>query len=186
MPVGARLKRALLWGLLLISLLYVALIAVRVLYPIDHVERLTHWSTVHDVDPALVGALVRAESRYRANAVSSKGAIGLMQIMPETGTWIAEQLGIVAFDPSTLVDPDVSLRLGTWYLASLLGRFGAPRLALQAYNAGPSRALEWLDHPEDVFPETESYVKRVLQSVFIYRTYLGVPWIPRAIPRLPL
>jgi len=186
MPVGARLKRLLLWGPLLIFLLYAGLIAVRVLYPIDYIERLVHWSDVHRLDPALVGALVRAESRYRADAVSSRGAIGLMQIMPETGLWIAEQLGLIGFDPSTLVDPDINLRLGTWYLANLLERFDTPRRALQAYNAGPSRALEWLDHPEDVFPETETYVKRVLQSVFVYRAYIGAPWIPRAVPRLPL
>jgi len=167
-------------------LVYGAFVGLRVLYPVDHLSKLIHWSEEHAVDPALIGSVVRAESRYRTDVVSSRGAIGLMQIMPDTGTWIAEQLGIDDFDPAQLVDPETNLRFGTWYLASLLERFGAPAVALAAYNAGPSRAEAWIVHPEDVFPETEVYANRVLKAVPIYRLYLAAPWLSHVIVTLPL
>ena len=186
MPASAQARRTISWILLALVLAYGTLVGVRVLYPIAHVALLVHWSEEHAVDPALVGAVVRAESRYRAAALSPRGATGLMQIMPETGSWIAEQLGMEDFDPTRLVDPEINLRFGTWYLATLLEHFEAPRVALMAYNAGPSRAEAWIDHPEDVFPETRAYVNRVLNSISVYRIYLAAPWLVGVILPLPL
>ena len=186
MPAAARLRRTLRWTMLAAIALYAALIGLRVLYPIDYVSLVRHWSIERGLNPALVAAMVRAESRFHADAVSPKGAIGLMQIMPETGIWIAEEIGIDGFTVGSLVDPETSLRLGTWYFATLVARFEDLRPALQAYNAGPTRAEEWLDNSEAVFAETKAYVDRVLQSVRVYRMYLALPWLIRAIPQLPL
>jgi len=186
MLAAARLRRTLRWTLVAAIALYAALIGVRVLYPIDHVSLIQRWSTERGLDPALVAAMVRAESRFRADAVSPKGAIGLMQIMPETGIWIAEEVGIDGFTVESLADPETSLQFGTWYFAALLARFEDLRPALQAYNAGPSRAEAWLDNSERVFAETKAYVDRVLRSVRVYRMYLAIPWLIQVIPRLPL
>ncbi|MBU0595534.1 lytic transglycosylase domain-containing protein [Candidatus Bipolaricaulota bacterium] len=186
MRPSAHIRRAIRWIPVALVAAYGALVGVRVIYPIDHVSLLVHWSEEYAVDASLVGAVVRAESRYRAGAVSPRGAVGLMQIMPETGSWIAEQLGMDDFDPTRLVEPEVNLRFGTWYLATLLERFEAPRVALMAYNAGPSRAEAWIENPEDVFQETETYVNRVLKSIPVYRFYLAAPWLVRVVLSLPL
>lgn len=122
------------------------------------------------VDPALVGAIVAAESGGDSEAVSRTGAVGLMQLMPATAAEQAARLDLV--DPD-LTDPAVNVRLGTGHLARLLASFeGQVPLAVAAYNAGAARAREWADRaphltPIEVvdalaFDETRQYVHRVL------------------------
>jgi len=110
--------------------------------------------------PELVHAVIRAESAYRADAVSSRGARGLMQLMPET----ARQLGVT--DPH---DPRQNLRGGTRYLRQLLERFDFDlRLALAAYNAGESAVAQYGNRVPP-FPETQDYVEKVLRYYKEYR-----------------
>lgn len=104
--------------------------------------------------PALVHAVVRAESSYRADAVSSKGAMGLMQLMPAT----AERFGV-----SDAYDPQQNLRGGTRYLRQLLEMFDQDlRLALAAYNAGENAVLRY-GRQIPPFPETQDYVEKVMR-----------------------
>ena len=113
----------------------------------------------HDVPPALVKAVIAAESRFDSNAVSHKGAQGLMQLMPQT----AAELGVTdAFEANQNVDG------GVRYLREMLDRFGDLSRAIAAYNAGPTA----VDHYRGVppYPETRAYVKRVLTY---YRHYHG-------------
>jgi len=180
-PTARRLLTILL-GLL--AALYGGLLGLRVFYPIDYTIELRAFARELGLDPALVAAVVRCESRFDPQAVSRRGAIGLMQIMPETGAWIATQLAIRDFDPGRLTDPAFNLRLGAWYLHHLLDRFGSPRDALAAYNAGPSHAERWAQGLDDPFPETSAYVRRVMRSVPVYRFYLAVPWLLEIVPPL--
>jgi len=109
----------------------------------------------HDLDPALIHAVIAAESNYRAGAVSPKGAIGLMQVMPDTGA----RFGVSA---KALRDPQVNIEVGTRYLAWLIDRFnGDLQLALAGYNAGE---LAVVRHGNRIPPyaETRAYVPRVL------------------------
>src|SRR5690606_24350900 len=95
------------------------------------------WASEYGVDARLVAAVVRVESRYVPSARSSKGARGLMQLMPDTGAWVAERLGLGPVEPDELEDPELNLRLGTWYLAYQIRAFnGDLTLALAAYNGG--------------------------------------------------
>jgi len=104
------------------------------------------------LDPALVRAVVQAESGYNAAAVSNKGALGLMQLMPTTAVELAV---------ASPFDPEENLRGGTRYLHGLLERFdGDVTLALAAYNAGPSAVERYGGVPP--YPETVEYVRRVL------------------------
>jgi hypothetical protein len=90
------------------------------------------------LDPHLVLAVVHVESRYDAYAVSDKRAMGLMQILPETGEWLAAQTGVTWLGPQTLFDPIANVRLGVAYLRILLDRYdGDLPAALVAYNWGP-------------------------------------------------
>jgi len=91
----------------------------------------------HDVDPALVLAVIHVESRYNAFAVSPVGALGLMQILPATGEELAEKLGVTWLGPQTLFAPFVNVRLGVAYLKELTERYGNTTSALAAYNWGP-------------------------------------------------
>lgn len=93
----------------------------------------------HGMDPALVLAVMHVESRYNTFAVSSKDAMGLMQIVPSTGAELAERLGIRWEGPHTLFDPTVNVRIGVAYLKELHDRYGNLSTALAAYNWGPGR-----------------------------------------------
>jgi len=109
-----------------------------------------------------------------------------MQIMPETGGWIAGQLGAVDFDPSALFAPEMNLEYGTWYLRYLLDRFGRLDVALMAYNAGPTAVERWAGRAASVYPETQAYVGRVLRTLPWYRVFLKFPWFHRVTPPLPI
>ncbi|MGE5491425.1 MAG: lytic transglycosylase domain-containing protein [Actinomycetota bacterium] len=117
------------------------------------------------LDPALVDAVVRAESAYQPRAVSPKGAVGLMQVMPDTG----RRFGI-----SDLADPDGNLRAGTAYLSYLLDLFDDLSLALAAYNAGEGAVLR---HGNRIppYPETRAYVRGVLEAYGPGGTVRGPP-----------
>ncbi|HEY8156904.1 MAG TPA: lytic transglycosylase domain-containing protein [Myxococcota bacterium] len=93
----------------------------------------------HALEPSLVMAVMHVESRYYNFAVSPVGAIGLMQVMPETGEELAARLGIDWVGPQTLFDPTVNVRLGVAYLRELSDRYGSLSTALAAYNWGPGR-----------------------------------------------
>jgi soluble lytic murein transglycosylase len=174
-------------SILLVPLVaYAGLVGLRLLYPVAHTAQLIAFAEEHALDPAFVAAVVRCESRFKARAVSPRGAVGLMQIMPDTGAWIALQLEIPDFEADQLTEPALNLRLGTWYLRHLLDRFGNEDNALTAYNAGPGNAERWADGSGSVFPETRAYVERVLRCVPVYHLYFAAPWLLRITPSLLL
>lgn len=101
-------------------------------------ETIVTESRRHAVDPTLVLAVMHVESRYDTFAVSDKQALGLMQILPSTGEWLAPQVGVEWLGPQTLFDPIANVRLGVAYLRQLLDRYdGRVATALAAYNWGP-------------------------------------------------
>jgi soluble lytic murein transglycosylase len=131
------------------------------------------------VDPDLITAVIREESHYDPEAISSVGAIGLMQLMPTTAHWVAKRINLESYSRDQLHFPSVNVRLGAHYLAFLLDRFGGePISAVAAYNAGPESVTRWKatvntdDRDEFVetipFQETRSFVKRVMRSYYEY------------------
>ena len=142
-------------------------------FKLEYTDLIRTYSEEFDLDPTLVAAVIYTESGFNPNATSRVGARGLMQIMPETGSEIANALG-EAFDEANLYEPDVSIRYGCFYLRQQLDRFDQnAAVTLAAYNAGPNRAALWvaeygLDSNGHIcyipYGETDRYVKRVLQA----------------------
>lgn len=179
--MGFRLRpRGLLLSLGLLALAAGLLwFALQRLYPYPYRDLIQAAATRHQVDPDLVLALMRNESHFNPAAKSIQGALGLMQIMPETGAWIATQMEL-DYEPELLLDPAINIEMGCWYLANLNREFAAdPVVVLAAYNGGRANVREWLDtrtwtgerHTIDQipFPETRIYVGRVLRDHQIYR-----------------
>lgn len=96
------------------------------------------------LDPLLVVAVIHCESSFNNYAVSGVGAMGLMQVMPDTGSYLADKAGFKLQRHSNLFDSELNIELGTAYLANLIERFGTPERALVAYNAGPTQARKIL------------------------------------------
>jgi soluble lytic murein transglycosylase-like protein len=115
-----------------------------------------------DVDPVMILAVIHVESRFDSRAVSSKGAMGLMQLVPGTARAVASQLEIDWSDEEQLFDPELNILLGTRYLRSMLDRFEDPDTALAAYNAGPTRVSR-LQRTSGVVPR--NYPERVSRAV---------------------
>jgi soluble lytic murein transglycosylase len=172
-------------GACVVAVLYGGLVVLRALYPADYLPLVLVAAESEGLDPALVCAVIRAESRFRPDVVSPRGAIGLMQIMPETGASIAVALGVDQYSVVDLAVPEVNIRFGTWYLRRMLDRFGSIETALIAYNAGPTRAASWAEAGGAAFAETTAYVRRVLRAIPIYRIYLRCPMLVQIVPSLP-
>jgi soluble lytic murein transglycosylase len=134
------------------------------------------------VEPALVFAVMHQESRFSPDAASTAGARGLMQVMPNTGRWLAKEHGWSGFDPAWLDEPPRNIALGTRYLRQLRSDLGSPVLAVAGYNAGPGRAIAWRGpralegavYAESIpFAETRDYVKRVMTAWLHYGELYG-------------
>ena len=152
-------------------------------YPAPYSKVLSKQARVRKLDEPLLFGLVRQESRFIADARSSAGAAGLMQLLPSTARLVAKKIGMKGFRPSRLGQPEVNVALGAFYLRQVLDGFGGNAvLAAAAYNAGPGRARRWCDakplegaiYVETIpFAETRQYVKKVMANTVYYAALSG-------------
>jgi soluble lytic murein transglycosylase len=155
---------------------------ITIFYPLPHSDIVIANAAEYEVDPYLVFAIIRAESKYETGAESVRGAKGLMQIMPETASWIAAQMDVKDFKVDDLHDPATNIRFGCWYLHSLLKEYhnNIP-FTIAAYNAGQGEVQQWIaaglwdGNPQNLegipFPETRQYVRNVLKN---HEAYLAI------------
>ncbi|HKP17183.1 MAG TPA: lytic transglycosylase domain-containing protein [Gaiellaceae bacterium] len=142
----------------------------RLWYPLDYEEIVLGHSRNYRLDPALLAAVIYQESKFKTDARSDRGAVGLMQLLPDTAEGIAARTGGSTFRVSDLYDPEINVRYGAWYLRHLLDKYRSERLALAAYNAGQANVDRWLASRRGVqFEETRHFVDRVEQLKGIYR-----------------
>jgi soluble lytic murein transglycosylase len=178
--------------LLLVCLVFLLIdspILGRLLYPLQYEDLIVHYANRHKLDPSLVAAVIRVESNYRPQAVSRKGARGLMEVLPTTGKWILRMKGTpLSLDQveEQLFVPEFNISLGTWYLAFLTRKFdGEKAKILAAYNAGQGQVSAWLE--QDVwdgtfenrdqipFAETRDYLGKVKKAQIRYRRFYNLP-----------
>lgn len=148
-------------------------------YPMEYTDLILLNSAEQGIDPAYVASIILAESSYNPNATSGVNAQGLMQIMPDTGAWLAGKFDEEYVDGS-LYDPATCIRYGCWYLGYLTRRFnGDLTCATAAYHSGQGTVDKWLANPDyssngiklDVIPgpEAQKYVNRVLNYYEEYK-----------------
>ncbi len=154
-----------------------------IFYPFPYREKVENYSARYKVDKFLSIAVMKTESNFSEAAKSQSGAVGLMQLMPETAAWIGYRLGDYMPESAEGIDffaPDTNIRYGIWYLAELEEEFaGNDILALAAYNAGRGNVRHWIEKNgwgEDFgdiekipYGETRHYIKRVLYCREKYR-----------------
>ncbi|HEX3209361.1 MAG TPA: transglycosylase SLT domain-containing protein [Geminicoccaceae bacterium] len=159
-------------------------------FPIPDIERLVR-PPAGEPEPALLLGIARQESVFNTWGASDQGAQGVLQLMPHTASLMARSLGLHYNRGLLTGNPDYNIRLGSYYLKTLLDRYGEPALAIAAYNAGPRRVDEWLRLHGDPrrgdrhalvdwielipFAETRNYVQRVLEGRNMYRWRLNEP-----------
>jgi soluble lytic murein transglycosylase len=142
----------------------------RLRYPLHYAEFVRVHAREHNLDPALMAAVIYQESKFDRTAKSSSGAIGLMQLTPDTAHGIAVRTGGSAFHTRDLYDADINIRYGAWYLHNLFRKYGSEKLVLAAYNAGQGNVDRWRANGQPIqFPETKAYVKRVEDLKNVYR-----------------
>lgn len=154
-------------------------LAMQIVYPQRYTEIVQQESSENGLESDLVYAVIKAESKFDADAVSHAGAVGLMQLTPETFNWVYERSGI---DPSSLdiYSPKDNIRAGCLLLKLLIEHYGNIETALAAYNAGMGNCSSWLEdsnYSSDgvtlhtiPFPETRKYVENVMNNYSKYKS----------------
>lgn len=170
--------------LIFLAIFFIILLIINVyfiiFYPLSYENIISKYSKQFGVDPYLVAAIIKVESNFDKDAISSKDARGLMQISPTTGKWAAEVLSLEHFTMDRLFEPDINIMIGTWYIDMLSKEFNNNLyLVLAAYNGGSGNVSKWLedkkycDDGENLkkipFKETEQYVEKVMKNYEIYK-----------------
>jgi soluble lytic murein transglycosylase len=139
-----------------------------------YVDTASLYGQKYDVERALIFSVIKTESNYKQNARSGAGALGLMQLMPETARWIAGKINKKDYDEAMLYEVDCNIEFGTWYLSYLIKKFESVDIALIAYNAGEGNAQKWIKENKinDVpFKETKDYLKKVKRHYKYYKRF---------------
>lgn len=165
-------------GVLFLSSNWMAL-----LYPIEYRDEIRKHADYYDVDPFLVASIIRVETNFKPGKESKKGALGIMQLMPDTANWAMEMAKLPSVTLSSVKNEvDTNIQLGTWYIQNLHQEMdGNPIAAIAAYNAGPGNVKNWIKKGmwdgtyENVkripVGETRHYVQRV---IYYYNQYTSV------------
>ncbi len=166
-----KIKRLFIIFLILIILSPLAFIYFNVSGYKLYLRSVENYSDRYGVDKYLVLAIIKTESNFKVDVVSSKGAVGLMQIMPSTARFIAGELNVKNYD---LLDSETSINFGVFYLSYLTKKYREERLVICAYNAGEGRVNDWLKHNlitknKTPYKETTIYLKRVNLRKKLYK-----------------
>jgi soluble lytic murein transglycosylase len=152
-------------------------------YPREYAEYVELYSQKYGVPESLVFAVIHTESSFDSGAVSSVGAVGLMQMMPDTFAWLTDEILFEHLEDGMLYDPETNIKYGTYLLSRFYDRYGDWELTLAAYNGGVGNVDSWLEDPEYSdgegglkkipFKETRNYVKKVADARDTYERLYG-------------
>lgn len=158
--------------IVLIAVIVGGIYVARQLYPKNYSEYVEKYCEEYGVPVNLVYAVIKCESNFNPDAKSDIGALGLMQLTPETFEWVQGKMKVEIEGTDALYDPETNLRAGIYLLKLNLADFDSTEYALSAYHAGRSATQKWVDEgiaPEDIpYSDTNLYIKRVVLTIKIY------------------
>ncbi len=146
-------------------------------YPMSFKDEIESCADDFSVEGALIASIANVESNFNANALSNKGAVGIMQLMPSTAAWIAGKLDL-EYDEKLLYEADYNIKLGSYYISYLINYFKDEKLGLCAYNAGLGMVKEWLKDEryskngkllKIPYKETLNYYNKILKNYKYYK-----------------
>jgi len=151
----------------------------QIVYPMRYEEEIMFASKKYLVEPYIIASMINVESSYNQYAISSKGAVGLMQILPETALWLSEQMEIDNFEEGLLTDVQTNILMGTYYLKYLMRKFQNLTVVFCCYNAGEGTVLSWLgDQKYSIdgvslikipYFETKQHVEKLEKNLKVYQ-----------------
>lgn len=166
--------------------LFIAPMLEKRIYLLEYEDTILRYSQEYELDPYFVAAVIHCESEFDANAQSPKGALGLMQIMPKTGEWIATKVEEPSYTQEKLYSPEVNIKFGCWYLSYLQRKYSKDIvLTLAGYNAGPGTVDKWLkdellssagELKSIPYEETKNYVEKVQNAYKKYQKIYPECW----------
>jgi len=169
----------LLIGLIAIIIVVICInkLMIKVVYKKEYSEYVSKYSQEYKVDENLIYALIKAESNFEVEAVSSQNAQGLMQLMYSTAEDVAKKNGI-ELTKENILEPDININIGTKYISILLEKYKCVEVALAAYNAGSGNVDKWItngtikadgsDIENIPFKETNNYVRKIMRDYKVY------------------
>ena len=151
----------------------------KIIYKKDYSEYVEKYAKENNIDPLIIYSIIKAESNFEKNAVSNKGATGLMQLLDETANEVARNEALEYNSAETLYNPEKNIRLGVKYYATLNDELGNYIIALAAYNAGIGTVNNWIkqgiikkdgsDIENIPYKETNMYVRKILNNYNMYK-----------------
>ena len=163
---------------------YVGRVSLKVIYPLKYKETIIAQANEYNLEESLVFAVAKAESNFDNSAVSNKGAVGVMQIMPDTFSWLNKKQN-KSEDDNDLNDYKTNIKYGCYYLRVLIDYYkGDKTLAICAYNAGMGTVDKWLNNDKNFkteadnikvpYKETERYLKKIIKGQEIYHKLYNI------------
>lgn len=151
----------------------------RYIYKTSYVDFINAECSKYEINPTEILSIIKAESNFNPNAVSSKNAIGLMQITLETANWCCERINMGYVTQADLCVPETNIKIGVYYYNYLLDRYNNINTVLAAYNAGMGNVDRWLDDEDfskdgiiiskTPYPETNRYITKINNNIKIYK-----------------
>ena len=169
-------KIIVIFSISIVILFFAAILFNFVICPKKYKNFAVAYSEEFDLELALVYSVIKVESDFNDKAISKSGAVGLMQILPSTGKWIAGKLG-VEFDNETLFSPEQNIKFGCFYLRYLFNKFDDLDSVICAYNAGEGKVLDWIEggklkKDKIDYQETKNYLEKVSHYYRLYNNKL--------------
>ena len=169
-------KILIIFSISLVILFLFSLVVNLIVFPQKYKNYVVAYSNEFDLDKALVYSVIKVESDFNSKAVSKSGALGLMQILPNTAKWIAEELN-ESYSKELMFQPQKNILFGCFYLRYLFDRFKKMEVVICAYNAGEGKVFDWLENGELVrekidYDETRNYLIKVENFYKIYSNKL--------------
>lgn len=161
--------------LLAVTFLSMTYLLLNIIYPLKYISIIKTYCNEFNVEEDLVLSMIKAESNFDVNAISYVGAVGLMQLMPATASFIAEKIGFHN-DEINLYDAETNILLGVAYISYLQNKFENQDALICAYNAGEGEVATWLNERGELkeikFEETQNYLNKVKQAKIVYKEKL--------------